>query len=81
MYTTYNMYFILRNSVYMMASLYKVICVQKLVKNSEIDDRMVSEIIQWYVTSLFMSSDIEIGIVRLLSRYISALHPVPSFVF
>ena len=78
MYTTY---FILRNSVYMMASLYKVICVQKLVKNSEIDDRMVSEIIQWYVTSLFMSSDIEIGIVSLLSRYISALHPVPSFVF
>ena len=65
----------------MMASLYKVICVQKLVKNSEIDDRMVSEIIQWYVTSLFMSSDIEIGIVNLLSRYISALHPVPSFVF
>ena len=27
-----------------MASLYKVICVQKQVKNSEIDDRMVSEI-------------------------------------
>ena len=59
MYTTY---FILRNSVYMMASLYKVICVQNRWKTQKLMTGWWVRLqyysvqyysIQWYVTSFF----------------------------